>query len=317
MKYLITLTLTICCIVDLFTQSLLPTASDQAVWNMVFAPAAFHQNHYEIIAEKDTTFCGYLWTKAVEKGLPDQSPRLLGYYRSEGRQVYYRYHTDCSEREWLMYDYSLEPGDTVYLPINQSYPFADSMMHVVRDTYHEEFEGIKRKVLRVEMDYSYGYGNDTDVNLLWIEGIGSNLHPVPAAVCLLTGTISPPCVHGRHYVRCLQTRDSVLYSRSDSACSPLSTSVASPREENIQFSLSPNPVHQGALLNVQYQLSLAEDWRLLVYNVHGHLMETHRLSERQESGRFSLSTVSWPAGVYFVHLVNGERRLRTMRVVVE
>lgn len=315
MKYFIILMLTICCIFDLFTQSLLPTAADRAVWNM----AAFHQINYEIIAEKDTSFCGYQWTKAVEQGWSLDGPRLLGYYRSEGRQVYYRYYADCSEREWLMYDYSLEPGDTVYLPINQSFPqFADTMRHVVYKVEQKVIEGLERKVLWISPDYSYGGGTDASPTIEWIEGIGSNLHPIPPAVCPLAGTLYALCEHGHHYVQCLQTQDGVLYRHPfDPYCSTLTIPVVFPDKDDLKISLSPNPAHQGALLNVQYQLPLAEDWRLLAYNVHGHLMETHRLPVRQDSGRFSLSTAGWPAGVYFVHLVNGKRRLRTMRVVME
>ena len=278
----------------------------------------FYRTQYQIIAEKDTSFCGYQWTKAIERGLSIDGPRFLGYYRSEGQQVYYRYYSNCSEREWLMYDYSLESGDSVYLPFNQSYPqYADTLLHVVKEVYYANFEGVERKVLRLEMDNNFAFFDDFDGEVVWVEGLGSTKYPVPAAVCLMTGTIIP-CGQGRHYVQCIQTQDSILYRHPfDPYCSTLTTPVVFPDKDDLKISLSPNPVHQGALLNVQYQLPLAEDWRLLAYNVYGHLMETHRLPVRQDSGRFSLSTAGWPAGVYFVHLVNGERRLRTMRVVVE
>ncbi len=120
------------------------------------------QRNFTYKVEGDTTIVGVGY-KLIKKNFPDlnQEWNTVFYAREDNRKWYFLMPNDSSEL--LMYDFSLETGDTFNIPTYYNIPIP-----VVKhgDTVLEN--GETRKYLMLGLDPYYPYNND-----LWIEGIGS------------------------------------------------------------------------------------------------------------------------------------------------
>ena len=75
------------------------------------------------------------------------------------------------------------------------------------------------------------------------------------------------------------------------------TNIPEFEQNNIHFSISPNPVYQQA--TIHYQLPFGKEGVLEVYDVQGRLMDNSNLT---------LEVKDWSSGIYFYRLeVEGER----------
>lgn len=116
------------------------------------------------------------------------------YYRNEDQRTLLRRSTNCAEKEYLLYDFSLDLGDTIYVGWEMEGSGEDTTMAIVETIDTVEFLGITRRRFSLLIDRCPMAGDEPVFTTMeWIEGVGSTTHPFYAVICLCdfceTGTV--------------------------------------------------------------------------------------------------------------------------------
>jgi len=167
----------VCCLFyTIYSYAQFPLYSDNPVWYI-----EDHQNQViqRITYEKDTFMCGYNYSKLnkMEYWTGQQKYFLKGFVRKENKKVFFRYSENCEDKEYLMYDFSLLPGDTVYCGydlIDSENPYLDYI-----DTTKFWVESIdsvtyfEKKYKRLNMKFiSFPRYPSTPMQMVWTETLG-------------------------------------------------------------------------------------------------------------------------------------------------
>ncbi len=182
----------------------------------------------------DFVFCGQRYSKIVYS---DANQRL--YLRSDLDKTYFKRGESCSDKEYLMYDYSMELGDTAWVGWNQNHHYAldtaafvltqiDSIL--LNNQYHKKFH-------LVPADASIGYSGA----LNWVQGVGALEHPF-YPLAKLTDSLN------YHYE--LLCHDSagleIYHNPTFSEC--YYNYVAVDEMEMADFQVSPNPFNEKIIV---------------------------------------------------------------------
>lgn len=259
-------------------QSSFPTASDSVTWGVCFytySPASPNWSSVTAYYRLNTwhNVCGNTYSVVEEEGHPVEHPQVL--VRNEGDKVYLRRGTNCSDKEYLLYDFSLNLGDTVtcgiYLdmPIYE-YPYMDTTKFWVVDvdTVNQE------RVLSME----YFVSQDGPVRpMTWTTGIGSDKHPFY------------PMSTTFDYCECDENTLCLSYP-NDSVCNCDYTYISIPEIENNDFEVYPNPT--DGKFTVQ---SASNKGQVSIYNTLGGLV-----FETQINSRAAIDLSDKQAGIYYL-----------------
>ena len=203
MKHLIVLLLLIS--INLSAQYF-PTVEDQPVWTTAFGSSS-GSGDAQITLEEVIDTCGNTWILFEEVSL--LTGTSTGYFRQENQRYYYRQHISCDTKEYLMYDFSLEEGDSVVVGVPGTYfesnPNLDTLTVWAYEIDTLYYGGIPRRTLKMSFSptvYSQAY--------VWIEGIGDSYHPFPPATCL---TFTEHCEKS-YYGNCLETEAGLIFVRN-------------------------------------------------------------------------------------------------------
>lgn len=305
-------------------QSSFPTATQNPVWQVL---DHFLQenllNHNVWYTNTTIDSCSTGWTPIFVQREYYPLPLQRGYYRTSGEQVYFRKTLDCSQSEYLLYDFSLSVGDSIRI-------YDESALSDNRITYHVMktgtrcYGGVERRYLSV----GYEIGDPSDVfsyydfyQTVWVEGIGDLTHPFKGLDCV--SSVDDVC-ENYVYVECLNTDGGVRYSRDEaSGCNYENTdprnclSIADQVSENLTPSIDviaqdvifvfPNPIQQGAFLHFKN-----EDTPLLVtiYLPNGQLFWSGI------STTITSRPISLPKGVYLVNIRDSKGLQQWQKLVV-
>lgn len=121
--------------------------------------------------------CGHTYSMLL-------SPWDTTYFRNEGQRTLFRRDTDCLAKEYLIYDYSIDVGDTVFAGLNMEWSQPDTAMFVPQSIDTVLLFGTARR--RFLMNYDRCNQGDLLLysTMYWIEGIGSTKHPFYPLVCV-------------------------------------------------------------------------------------------------------------------------------------
>jgi hypothetical protein len=150
--------------IKLIAQNVFPSLVDSPKWivctQMATSPVV---KIYDTVSyEKDTNISGWMYQKFICKDINSGS-RLTGYVRIFDKKVFiYK-----SGKDYLLYDFSLQTGDSVFCGYRLIIPDSVKMKVVKVDSV--ECNLIKRK--RITLSYN------SNKKIDWIEGVGSNVHP--------------------------------------------------------------------------------------------------------------------------------------------
>jgi hypothetical protein len=149
-------------------------------------PRWYILNHQEDSIEeffftKDTVFCGKKYS-VLNNSKYQNEYDLHGYVRVDNEKVFFRYTNSCNDKEYLLYDFSLNTGDTVYCGYNLIYSnnpptqYSDTTKFWVTniDTINMLGKARKRLSLKFAIDPIF---SSMSADMKWIEGIGSVVHP--------------------------------------------------------------------------------------------------------------------------------------------
>jgi len=195
------------------------------------------------------------------------------------RQVFFVNHNDSSEQ--LLYDFNLSVGDTVKGFLGNQGVQGCSSTDVTVISMDSVLVG---NSYRKRWQLSYFF-------IEIIEGIGST-----------RGLLDPVCeiIDGPEInLYCFSINDSVLYPSSTQVCDFISSIGANDRAAENRISISPNPFHTSARVEIKNSQSKINYAEIRIYNSMGvHV----RFEKGISLDSYVLSRGSLPDGLYFYEL---------------
>jgi hypothetical protein len=256
----------------LFAQHVFPDYSDNAHWNVLEClwPECYTKSYNY---EYDTIFCGQNYSKIHFTELNEN-----GYFRSENLKTYFRKNPNCSDKEYLIYDYSLNIGDTVFVGYDLFWNAGKDTAEFVVDAIDTvNYFGVDRQ--RFKMLYDPMNEGMLYRPMYWINGIGSEVHPFYPFNCLWDG-----CEQG-YQLLCYDSLAVQLYQNSwANTCD--TTILGIPNLET-DISIAPNPFSSEITVSVQnssvYQINIYSSIgnKIMEYSYVGNniiIMETDKLN---------------------------------------
>ncbi|MFZ2900131.1 MAG: T9SS type A sorting domain-containing protein [Saprospiraceae bacterium] len=245
----------------------------------------------------DTLIQGKLYFKLETDVYPCNEYEPITLIREEDSKVYHHFEGN----DYLLYDYSLNPGDTLWQTFwnwdNGGYQLSPYPLYIV-DTMSVLLGGEWRKVQEVHFNLS----SDTltiynDIGGLFIEGFGSSYFYFPkSGLCEFAA-----CLRAIYW----PNGDSTLV---DSLTNCFLIDNTTERAATQTLSVSPNPVQDMLYLHPSQPLS--PDAQVRVYDLYGR--EVYRGAfEAAEKG---IATQSWPPGMYVLEVRIGNYR-QVLRVL--
>lgn len=211
-------------------QYIFPTYSDSPNWHVLECFWAVNCNTITYSYDYDTLFCGYLYSKAT---FPDV--QAVGYFRSDSQKTFFRKSTNCSDKEYKMYDFSLQVGDTTYVGYDLFYNSGkDTTEMIVSNIDTLNINGVLRKRIHVLYDPS-NTQSFFNMPMSWVQGMGSLGHPFYPFTCLWDG-----CEMSFRLL-CQDSSGVQLYMDTIyMSCDISTTNVKQVHSENV-FTIYPNP----------------------------------------------------------------------------
>jgi hypothetical protein len=168
------------------SQKVFPSFSDSAKWNVLECVygIGYTCNTLTYQYQYDTLFCGNNYSVIHMTGYDSKT----AYIRSDSVRSYCRKNNNCNDKEYLLYDFSMNIGDTTFTSIElwyNSYP-SDTTAFVLNSVDTIVLNGFDRRVFHLLYN-SPGTGTDINRPMDWIEGIGSTTHPFYSLACLQDG----------------------------------------------------------------------------------------------------------------------------------
>jgi hypothetical protein len=263
---------------------------------LTWMPPLINQSMVSVEITGETMIQGEIWLQAQsDKPCIYDEPVLI---REEGSRVYHY----TNGGQYLLYDYSLIPGDTLW----QTYPIWNALLSQyematypiqIVDTSSIFLGGQWRKTQSIYYPSTLDYPHN-DIGGPIIEGIGSPSYFFPvdllceAAICLRA--IYWP--NGDSTVVDTFTNCFIINSATEAAASQTLT-------------LSPNPVQDMLYLHASQPLS--PDAQVRVYDLYGRTVYRGLFSDAAQG----ISVAAWPAGVYVAEVWEGGRRLMARALV--
>ncbi len=158
-----------------------PVASDVPHWNVLSCitgvGTSCHTSSIQFVGS--LSMCSHSYSAFAD---PGGSPNDTSYVRNEGQRTWLRRGTDCSAKEYLLYDFSMGVGDTVYTGLNMDYVDPDTAMFILQNIDTVVFFGVERRRFTLMFDRCNEGIPNTPME--WIEGIGSTMHPFYPVECI-------------------------------------------------------------------------------------------------------------------------------------
>jgi hypothetical protein len=282
-------------------QNYIPFPTLNTVWSEHFkAPVSTSLTSYyyrNILADKDTTIGAktyhQLFYSHSDTVYSENSSALYnGGIRENNRQVFYLPKDSVSE--YLLYDFSLQVGDT--LAYNYSkfasgyhlYPYdtlfvtsIDSVL-IENGTYHKR------------IGFSARFGNNIEPVswASWIEGIGYEM-----GLLIPIGDI--PTNGQKYTLGCLKQNNEILYYNDLFInCYPVNESVFEFSKQN-EIIISPNPVQDYC--KIQWEVNNVQFDRILIYDVYGRIVFSKKIDQNND---IIIDCRNFGQGMYLVNIVD-------------
>jgi hypothetical protein len=301
-----------------------PAAEHQPRWVMEMWSFAHFIDREEIWAEPETVLLeDTIWTvltrvqhwnpdsPAAPPGPPDTA--LIGYYRVDGPRVYFRdvYPPSSSYfRSGLLYDFSLEAGDSVYALAPLSAYGEKVLYHIIDvDTFYCEGQ-LKRRIRVNFLDQppgTHGLYHET----YWISGIGDIHHPFIPSICL---ELTCPAMYTTQTF--FLGRDTIPVGWDVLPCAVFSSTRSEVRPSSpVVARAQPNPVPRGGLLSLEMIAAPPSGVRrAAIFSSSGQLVHQ---ADWDGQALLSLPTAGWGSGMFWAIIVDREgRRHRPVPFVV-
>jgi len=218
MKRIFTLLSTIVCCTSMIAQSVFPEYEDQPVWRL----ATLGMNgagQATAYVSGDTLACGQTWNVAQQyfTAANGQNSNIwtIGYYRVENDRVLFRNALACTDPEYLMYDFSLEVGDTALCgQVLGGFGTSAARVYIYqKDTIYIDCTPRRRLWA---LGFSPVGGSMGPSNCMqWVEGIGSVEHPFYSGTCF---SLCDGFCESIYSVSCFQTINGASWGVANASC---------------------------------------------------------------------------------------------------
>ena len=210
MKYLISIILLLNYLQS-YTQNNFPSYSQNPLWEMTFETDIQIEN-FSFRLASDTSICGYNWIPILQYDETGINSETIGYFRESGSQVFVRKTIDCSDNEYLMYDFDAQQGDTLWCGFNLNTTITDSIPIEILANESQVYNGIERTVI-----YAKYQPDPFSIPILfeWVEGVGDLTHPFYSLNCY-----SYFCGELNYYFHCLYTNNNLVFTNPASFQTP-------------------------------------------------------------------------------------------------
>jgi Secretion system C-terminal sorting domain len=300
-------------------QTALPLSAGKPIWNI--GQMTYGRNVLDVLVfiEKDTIFCQKQWTVANFGSMNKKVARSV-YYRQEEGKVYFKPSFVCEEREYLMYDYNMKPGDTLSVPIRLfelERVTANRVIVRVDSVSNVTVNGVSRK--RMLVNYQR-VGNPPrrdpylDRRDVWLEGIGSLIFPLYPFICVSLNE----CNEAESYVRCFQANNKVIYqSPVQPFCSnTLITSSSDVQNPKITLNIFPNPLPQGGNWQVEWAINEAHAAQLELVDPLGRVVKQVAGLDQNSMQRVQVPSENLPKGLYYLRLKDEKGQVLALEKVL-
>lgn len=153
---------------SMVSQKVFPEFIESPTWNIALCDETGCTSN-EIYFLKDTTYCNKKYSVVFING-----NKVLA--RTTNQKVYIRETNNCEDKEFLIYDFSVKKGDTIFVAYDlSSTSFMDTIPVMISNIDSIELNDGKHRRFTIEFDPSGG--KDFYRQMHWIEGIGSDIHP--------------------------------------------------------------------------------------------------------------------------------------------
>lgn len=276
----------------LYSQSIKPLLSEGKQWNVLYnefcgpmQPEKYITTCYKL--EGDTLLDGVsykLMHSTIYENLTHWS--LNSILREEDNKVYYRqYLTDESfADEKLLYDFSLQPGDSIRIDLYDDYLVLDSVCNIVvgNDT-------LKKYCFYYSID-----GFHSDDKEFWIEGIGSECGVLHVGDVTMVG--------GNNTLLCYFYNDELLW-HNEYFDTCYYTNLNVNENEIDKISVYPNPTTQKIIIE---GVSVAN---INVYDSAGRLIMVKKGND--------IDVKNIPQGVYVLSIISEDGMVFNKNIIVK
>ena len=200
------------------------------------------------------------------------------------KKVYYR--NPAATSDTLLYNFNLNPGDTLQSYIGSFPNYISSVDSILIGTTYRKQYHVSFKNSGCQLDSNY---------FQIIEGMGSTL----GIISSLNG--NPDCGdNGGPYFNCFSENQTVLYTKPNATCDmTLGISENINRES---FSIFPNPSYGIFNLQINNQ-QIGEGGRIEIYNTLGEKL----YSATPQFSNATINISDKPKGIYFVKIISGAK----------
>lgn len=268
-----------------------PTFADNGQW-LIWGSGLGPEASFYLSFEKDTTFCGYTWSK-LETNFPKPS-----FYRNDSLKTYIRYGNNCNASEFLVFDFGLNQGDSTHIGVimedtlGGGYKFSPTLAWV--DTsFFVTINGVKRKKMVVSVDCPANSSSPWTCTRKWLQGIGELDEP------FYPMTFFQWILEWSDLVACYDSSGTNLYLASQfSSC--LEAEVAD-EIPDLQVKVGPNPFVGGILIEFDHPIS----HKAKLISTKGEVVRG--FGESITRKRYLELELDLAPGIYFL-LINTERK---------
>jgi len=265
------------------TQNVFPSYGDSATWHVLHC---YLNNCHTVVK----TFLGEMDLCGHQYSFRTFPSGETGYFRSDSLRTYFRRTQNCADKEYLLYDFSMEIGDTAYIgfdPESSWAPTDTAGFKLISIDTITQF-GVSRRRYNLLFNFPSFGNNELFRPMAWIEGIGSDLDPFFPFLCFQDG-----CETWLTML-CFDSAGTQLYQHPNfGTCSATSVGI-NEVQSNLDITISPNPFRHSFRIDSETQIRDVE-----VYSILGEMIGRFE-------GKEDAMVVELPqhlsAGMYVVHI---------------
>ncbi len=272
-----------------------PTYADGGIWSVYRAIMGVPYGTEVMQYSGTIGMCGHTYSI-----MPSTFAGELGYFRNEGQQTLFRRTSDCMDREYVAYDYSLAVGDTAYVGIIPTCSPFDTAMVILTSIGPVFYDGVERRKFNLMLDWCYsGEPEHFFHPMEWIEGIGCTLHPFYSLQCIVDN-----CEQFTS-LSCYDSSGVALYRAGPSVTCHQNVGLTETANENQEpFILNAT----SGLLEPHYPIGFIQG-ALRVFDVTGR----EYVSIRASSSQTTIRHPALPSGVLIAVLTDDQGKYWTTR----
>ncbi len=287
-------------------QPVFPTYEEEPVWCVQESVFGMPPQTYLFKMGKDTTICNKIYTRILWCPNSQSNEAECGIWthirQEEGR--IYRYSESC--RETLIYDFTLQQGDTIRHGLDDSYGLG-----VVSKVDTINYNGVLRKTLTIDYPQLFPFPM-LPIKRTWIEGIGDIFHPFDHVLCL-----SSNCEFTSSVI-CFSNKNGIQYGACTEPCNIDNTTDTDDVIKNkFIMHLSRNPVRVQERLNVYLDSTKPATGQLYIVNIFGQILYHKNLQLAGYEERMELDWAPAAAGIYWLVWQSKDGSRQSLKLVVQ